>query len=164
MNCYITFSVIDLPSVVMKKLFNAKQICEVRTWIEAASLLWYCNTNSLSVSTWLHFIYFIMGIARNFRDVSENNTLTVPNISTTYWSNKHVDPRAQSILIIQSTIASVGIVANLSVIIVFLNHRKLRRKVPNIFIVNQVRTDNQGHPLILHVIRLLSFKYNVKKC
>ena len=47
--------------------------------------------------------------------------------------------KAQSILIAQSTIASVGIVANLTVIVVFLNHKKLRRKIPNIFIINQVR-------------------------
>ena len=43
-----------------------------------------------------------------------------------------------NIRIIQSTIASVGIVANLNVIVVFLNHKKLRRKIPNIFIINQV--------------------------
>ena len=46
---------------------------------------------------------------------------------------------SQSILIIQSTIACVGIVANLTVIVVFLNHKKLRGKIPNIFIINQVR-------------------------
>ena len=47
--------------------------------------------------------------------------------------------KAQSIIIIQSTIACVGIVANLTVIFVFLNHKQLRRKIPNIFIINQVR-------------------------
>ena len=41
--------------------------------------------------------------------------------------------------IIQSSVASVGIIANLTVIVVFLNHKKLRRKIPNIFIINQVR-------------------------
>ena len=40
--------------------------------------------------------------------------------------------------IVHSTIASVGIVTNLTVIVVFLNHRKFRRKVPNICIINQV--------------------------
>ena len=40
--------------------------------------------------------------------------------------------------ILQSVIASVGITANLTVIIVFLSHRKLRLKIPNRFIVNQV--------------------------
>ena len=37
-------------------------------------------------------------------------------------------------------IAPVGIIGNLTVILVFLSHRKLRRKIPNKFIVNQVRT------------------------
>ena len=36
------------------------------------------------------------------------------------------------------TIVTVIIVANLTVVFVFLNHRKLRRKVPNICIINQV--------------------------
>ena len=44
-----------------------------------------------------------------------------------------------NIQIIQSTTASVGIVANLNIIVVFLNHMKLRRKIPNMFIINQVR-------------------------
>ena len=37
-----------------------------------------------------------------------------------------------------SVIASVGIIGNFTVIVVFLNHQKYRRKVPNIFILNQV--------------------------
>ena len=53
--------------------------------------------------------------------------------SSTYSS------REETIRIIQSTVASVGIVANLTVIAVFLNHKKLRKKIPNIFIINQVR-------------------------
>ncbi len=42
-------------------------------------------------------------------------------------------------MVVHSVIASVGVVGNLNVVVVFLNHVKLRRKVPNIFIVNQVR-------------------------
>ena len=41
-------------------------------------------------------------------------------------------------MILQSTTASVGIVANLTVVVAFLNHKKFRRKIPNMFIVNQV--------------------------
>ena len=41
--------------------------------------------------------------------------------------------------IVQLSIAPVGIIGNLTVIIVFLSHRKLRRKIPNRFIINQVR-------------------------
>ena len=37
-------------------------------------------------------------------------------------------------------IACVGIITNAVVVIVFLNDRKLRRKIPNICIINQVRT------------------------
>ena len=41
-------------------------------------------------------------------------------------------------MLLQCIIASVGIVANLTVVIVFLNHKQLRRKMPNRFIINQV--------------------------
>ena len=47
--------------------------------------------------------------------------------------------RSQTIRIIQSTVASVGIVANLTVVVVLLNNKKLREKIPNVFIINQVR-------------------------
>ena len=40
--------------------------------------------------------------------------------------------------IIQNIIECVVIIANSMVIVVFVNHRKLRRKIPNIFIINQV--------------------------
>ena len=63
------------------------------------------------------------------------------NISTQNESHNG-DSKERIILIIQSTIASVGIFANLIVIVVFLNHRKLRRKIPNIFIINQVILNN----------------------
>ena len=41
--------------------------------------------------------------------------------------------------IVQLSIDPFGITGNLTVIDVFLNHRKLRSKIPNRFIVNQVR-------------------------
>ena len=41
-------------------------------------------------------------------------------------------------MILHSTTASVGIVANLTVVVAFLRHKKFRRKIPNIFIINQV--------------------------
>ena len=40
--------------------------------------------------------------------------------------------------LLSAIIAFVGIVANATVIFAFLNHKKLRGKIPNIFIVNQV--------------------------
>ena len=43
------------------------------------------------------------------------------------------------IMMVLSTVtASVGIFANLTVVVVFVKHRRLRRKIPNIFIINQV--------------------------
>ena len=43
------------------------------------------------------------------------------------------------VTIISTLIASVGIIANLTVVVAFLNIKKLRLKIPNIFIINQVR-------------------------
>ena len=43
-----------------------------------------------------------------------------------------------SMAMVSAAIASVGIIANLTVAVAFLNHQKLRRKIPNIFIINQV--------------------------
>ena len=40
--------------------------------------------------------------------------------------------------ILQLVIASMGVITNIIVVIVFLNDRKLRRKIPNICIINQV--------------------------
>ncbi len=47
-------------------------------------------------------------------------------------------PPFDVVTLIQMTVASVGIVANLTVILAFGTHRKLRGKIPNIFIINQV--------------------------
>ena len=49
------------------------------------------------------------------------------------------DPTQEIVAISQCVISSVGIIANSTVIIVFVNDKKLRRKIPNIFIINQVR-------------------------
>ena len=43
--------------------------------------------------------------------------------------------------IVQLSIAPVGIIGNLTVIVVFLKDRKLRNKIPKRFIVNQVMTN-----------------------
>ena len=44
-------------------------------------------------------------------------------------------------MILSSTIASLGIISNLTVVVVFLKNKKLRIKIPNIFIINQVSLD-----------------------
>ena len=41
-------------------------------------------------------------------------------------------------MLLQCIIASVGIIANSTVVIVFVYHKELRRKIPNRFIINQV--------------------------
>ena len=76
-------------------------------------------------------------------------TFTYLNVST-IENNKpeeNTDTRISTMGIVHSIIASVGVVTNLTVVVVFLNHRKLRRKVPNICIINQVRFIS---PLCLH--------------
>ena len=76
-----------------------------------------------------------MKIVTDSADILENRTFTFVENTTGYMLNKSTDEdsRTLSILIIQSTIASVGIVSNLTVIVVFLNNKKLRRKIPKKF-------------------------------
>ena len=76
--------------------------------------------------------------------MSQTN-LTASNDVTTIMmsSNSEEESGGEDVMqILQSIIASVGIVANLTVVIVFSNHKKLRRKIPNRFIVNQVSAVN----------------------
>ena len=57
-------------------------------------------------------------------------------------SNKtkpHIINNLDAMEIVQLSIAPVEIIGNLTVIVVFLSHRKLWCKIPNRFIVNQVR-------------------------
>ena len=49
------------------------------------------------------------------------------------------EPLEESTFITHCTISSIGIVTNFTVIVVFLNDKKLRKKIPNIFIINQVK-------------------------
>ena len=94
----------------------------------------------ISVNPFLNLIYLMMEIVTKLPENLGNELFTVEEINSIQSSNSGDDnSRAQGILIIHNTTASVGIVANLTVIVVFLNHKKLRRKIPNIFIINQVR-------------------------
>ena len=63
-----------------------------------------------------------------------NYTVTHGANVTSQKSSENTDV----IMIINSIVASVGVIGNLTVVIVLLNHRKLRRKIPNIFIILQV--------------------------
>ena len=75
------------------------------------------------------------------RTVDTMTIVSAPNGSIDVKNNNGTT-KEQSILIVQGSIASLGIVTNLTVIVVFLNHKKLRLKIPNIFIINQERTRN----------------------
>ena len=71
--------------------------------------------------------------------------------------------------IIQLSIAPVGIVANLTVIVVFLNNKKLRRKIPNKLIVNQVIIlyflEMLNTPLSLYFLFIkLNYRFRSFKC
>ena len=74
----------------------------------------------------------------------QNNTFTIyfgeGGLNSTLGNSNNGNSRSPIILLIQSTTASIGIVSNLTVIVVFLNHKKFRRKIPNILIINQVKT------------------------
>ena len=97
--------------------------------------------------TFINFNYnfsFMMEFGKNLNEFPENKTPTVVSPATIYFtSNNSSNDHAmeESIRIIQSSVASVGIIANVTAIVVFLNHKKLRRNIPNIFIINQVFKD-----------------------
>ena len=69
------------------------------------------------------------------------STATITHLDVSTMENQPGETTSNTLStmgIVHSVIASVGIVTNLTVIVVFLNHRKLRRKIPNICIINQV--------------------------
>ena len=88
------------------------------------------HMHAVKLFTW-H--YFIMETSTNSIIFSRNDSFTIK----TDTSVNSID--VYLVLIIHSSVACVGIVSNLTVIVVFLNHKKFRRKIPNIFIINQVR-------------------------
>ena len=58
--------------------------------------------------------------------------------NTTESNADKESPGVRVMRILQIFVASVGTVANSTVIVAFLNHKQLRVKIPNRFIVNQV--------------------------
>ena len=83
------------------------------------------------------------------------------NVSNSTDSSRGDGRRIDVMIILPSLIAVVGIVANLSVVVTFLYHKKLRCKIPNLFIVNQVSQDvEQNHcPFWFHHFILLFLKH-----
>ena len=62
-----------------------------------------------------------------------NNAARIMNNTT-----EDVSVGTNTMEIVHSVIASVGIITNLIVVVVMLNDRKLRRKIPNICVINLV--------------------------
>ena len=76
--------------------------------------------------------------------------LNFTNISFTYETTNVLDledntKKIDIVRILSIIIASVGIVSNFTVIVAFLNHKTFRRKIPNIFIINQVSFFSLSH-------------------
>ena len=73
-----------------------------------------------------------MSVVNNTNFTNKMSTdLTVSNANETSY-------KFDVMMILQMLISSVGIVANVTVVFTFLNHKQLRRKIPNMFIINQV--------------------------
>ena len=63
----------------------------------------------------------------------------VTSDTTTNSDDRNNNGNSIDVMMLLSTIvASIGIVSNATVVVVFLNHKKLRRKIPTMFIINQV--------------------------
>ena len=60
------------------------------------------------------------------------------NDNSTSFSLREMADNVTVMMIPQSLISSVGIIANMTVVVVFINDRKLRVKIPNMCIINQV--------------------------
>ena len=68
----------------------------------------------------------------NDSDVFRANTSVVLTSQT-------LEDNVDFMTLLSIIISSVGIIANLTVVIVFVRHKVLRQKVPIIFVINQVR-------------------------
>ena len=66
-------------------------------------------------------------------NVTENSSVS-EQLSIKGQTHDNID----IMMVLTIFIASVGMIANLTVVVVFFCHQKLRRKIPNIFIINQV--------------------------
>ena len=73
----------------------------------------------------------------NISDVEANSRTR--NVSSTVHQEGE-DKTQELIFIFQSIISLVGTVANTTVVVVFMKHKKLRKKITNIFLINQVCT------------------------
>ena len=75
------------------------------------------------------------------------DTLTIHAVSTAMVTKETVTMGEMNasggydvMKILQVVIACLGVFTNLIVVVVFLNNKQMRRKIPNICIINQVST------------------------
>ena len=67
-----------------------------------------------------------------------NTNDSLENISLSIVNNQEKERSLDVMFILSLSIAAVGIFSNLTVVIAFLPNKKLRIKIPNMFIINQV--------------------------
>ena len=77
-----------------------------------------------------------MDQGRNATNTTVNNTTS--NLTITVYSVPDTSDDVDVMMTLRLVLSTVGIIGNLTVVIVFLNHSKFRKKIPNIFIINQV--------------------------
>ena len=77
-----------------------------------------------------------------------NVTETIQPLTNESTPHTNIDINYLDVMdVFRLSIAPLGIIGNFTVIVVFLGHRKLRRKIPNRFIVNQVSIDSLRNKL-----------------
>ena len=85
-----------------------------------------------------------MSVEKNMNLTHSNSSLFY-NITTenvTVFGAETNSQKTDTIMIISYVIACVGITSNLTVVIAFMNHKQLRHKIPNMYIINQVSKSN----------------------
>ena len=88
---------------------------------------------------------------------------TTDDINSTSTNEDKTESTIDVMMLLSTVIASVGIISNLTVVVVFLKHKKMRRKIPNIFIINQVRDPLKYiyHQLIVIVKKTIHYRKNI---
>ena len=87
------------------------------------------KSDNLTITTTSNITMELNSTIAYTNDMATNLTLVRYNVKAFKFS---------VMMILSTTVAIVGIIANFTVVIVFLNHKKLRGKIPNMFIINQV--------------------------
>ena len=82
-------------------------------------------------------------------DFNINLTSAVINNTTDDFITLN-DSITDLVTLLSLTIASVGIISNFTMVVVFMNQVKLRRKIPIIYIINQVN-------ILLYILRVTRY-------